>query len=388
MKKSAQSKARKGNATGAKGKAAAAKLPSKNAQPAARGIGRTASRAAKQIRWFFPPNNFGQDDGLHDPGVETFKGNIYYYIAREIIQNSIDARNPRSTKPVVVEFQSLNIARDKIPDMNSLQEALRRCATFWADDPKAKAFFDKAARMSAAHQINVLKVSDSNTTGVGGGDAERGKDWYNLIRCRGASSKGADAGGAFGIGKDAPFAASYLRTVLYSTNTGGGQCAFQGVARLATHAPSEGRKADSVGFLGGQSGASIRLVDEIPSELRRSNRGTDLYILGFIAKDGWEKALRLAVLEYFWPAIHFGDLEVRINNEEINEDNLDALMRESADEEDFNGHKYYESYTSATHEFEETLPHLKEVSLHLRAEQTQLPKRIALVRKSGMVIGA
>ena len=183
--------------------------------------------------------------------------------------------------------------------------------------------------MAAAPQINVLKVSDSNTTGVVGGDSERGKDWYNLIRCRGASSKGTDAGGDFGIGKDAPFAASYLRTVLYSTNTGGGQYAFQGVARLATHAPAEGEKADSVGFLGGESGASIRVVEEIPPELRRTTCGTDLYILGFIAKEGWEKALRLAVLEYFWPAIHFGDLEVRINEEEINQDNLDALMREA-----------------------------------------------------------
>ena len=320
------------------------------------------------------------------PGLQTFKGNIYYYIAREIIQNSIDAKNPKSTRPVLVEFQSLTMARERSPRIDSLQGALSECARFWEDDPKAKAFFEKAAKMAGAPTINVLKVSDSNTTGVGGGDAERGKDWYNLIRCRGASSKGTDAGGAFGIGKDAPFAASHMRTVLYSTNTGSGNCAFQGVARLATHFAGDGGKADSVGFLGGHFGASIRAVEEIPPALRRPNLGTDLYILGYIAVEGWQKALRLAVLEYFWPAIHFGNLVVRINSDEINAENLDSLMREAADEEDFTGHKYYEAYTSATHKFEEALPRLKEVSLHLITEQTNLPKRVALVRKSGMVI--
>jgi hypothetical protein len=150
--------------------------------------------------------------------------------------------------------------------------------------------------------------------------------------------------------------------------------------------PPGGGKADAVGFLGNECGASVRVMEEIPAAFRRTNRGTDVYILGFIEKEGWEKALRLAVLEYFWPAIHSGDLEVRINSDKIKRDNLDAFMRESAEEEDFSGHKYYEAFISPTHKFEESLPHLHEVSLHLRAEQAELPKRIALVRKSGMVI--
>jgi hypothetical protein len=241
MKKPRQGKVRKGkDATKGKLQPGATRSQANSGQPRARRDGRTASRAEAGIEWFFQRNDHGQDNGYSDPGVETYKGNIYYYIAREIIQNSIDARNPKSSKPVVVEYESTTVERGKIPDMDALQDAFRRCASFWEIDPKGKAFFEKAARLAAAATISVLKVSDSNTTGVAGGDAERGTDWYNLVRCRGASSKAPDAGGAFGLGKDAPFAASYIRTVLYSTNTGSGQCAFQGVARLATHAPAGG----------------------------------------------------------------------------------------------------------------------------------------------------
>src|SRR6185437_12894073 len=57
-----------------------AKRPSSNGTP------------AQKVGWFFASNDGGEDKGLNDAGVVTFKGNIYRYLAREIIQNSLDAR--------------------------------------------------------------------------------------------------------------------------------------------------------------------------------------------------------------------------------------------------------------------------------------------------------
>ena len=36
--------------------------------------------------WTFAPNGGGEEHGYHNPGVETFKGDIERYLARETIQ--------------------------------------------------------------------------------------------------------------------------------------------------------------------------------------------------------------------------------------------------------------------------------------------------------------
>jgi hypothetical protein len=54
--------------------------------------------------WFFPSNNGGQESGFNDAGVETFKGNIDRYLAREAIQNCLDAV-ANHLKPVRVVFE-------------------------------------------------------------------------------------------------------------------------------------------------------------------------------------------------------------------------------------------------------------------------------------------
>ncbi|MGO8898428.1 MAG: hypothetical protein ACLQU5_08760 [Isosphaeraceae bacterium] len=338
------------------------------------------------LRWFFPRNDFGQDSGFHDPGVETFKGNIYRLISRELIQNSLDARAEDASGPVVVSFESLEVARDSIPDLDSLQDALARCATYWAKDGKAKTFFERAVRKARHPTIEILRVRDFNTTGVLGDDKDRDKDWYNLIRCSGSSSKSASAAGAFGIGKNAPIAASFLRTVLYSTNTGGNKYAFQGVAKLATHELKGGGKAHQVGYLGGPEGQSVRKLREIPEWLRREDRGTDLIIVGWMFADDWDKELILGVLEGFWPAVFFGELEVVIGELRITKASLYGLMKYFGDEEGFNAPQYYDAFISPTKSTKATLQNLGKVSLHLKTGEMKLSKKIALVRKSGMVI--
>lgn len=58
----------------------------------------------KEIGWNFPSNNGGTEAGFNDSGIETFAGKPFESLAREIIQNSLDAR-VSSDKPVTVAFQ-------------------------------------------------------------------------------------------------------------------------------------------------------------------------------------------------------------------------------------------------------------------------------------------
>ena len=44
------------------------------------------------IGWNFPSNNNGDINGISNAGIETFKGAPYEALAREICQNSLDAK--------------------------------------------------------------------------------------------------------------------------------------------------------------------------------------------------------------------------------------------------------------------------------------------------------
>ena len=335
--------------------------------------------------WSFFQNNGGQEYGFNDAGVETFKGNLAQYVAREIIQNSLDARDDQK-KPVLVKFEVSNLTTSDIPDMKSLATTFGRCAKFWPKDPKASKFFEEAQRLARAKKVVALKCSDFNTIGVSGSDSNRGAGWYSLIRSSGASSKWAGEGGSFGIGKNAPFAASWMRTVFYSTLTKNRDVAFQGVARLVSHEHPKGGIAQHVGYLGDKKGASIREKKFIPSTFSRSKPGTDVIILGYNAEASWKEDLVYSVLENFWPAIHFGDLEVEVSGTRINRSNLAKLLAQHSTEGEFTAHHYYRAFTdNAAVQFEDKLPTLGKVSVHLVAGDG-LPKKVAMVRRTGMVI--
>ena len=83
-------------------------------------------------KWNFPSNNDSQTIGINDSGVETFKGTPIKSLAREICQNSLDARLDDS-KPAIVEFSTFDIDPKKIPDCNNLIDAFERSQEFWKD---------------------------------------------------------------------------------------------------------------------------------------------------------------------------------------------------------------------------------------------------------------
>ena len=249
-------------------------------------------------------------------------------------------------------------------------------------------------------KLTVLSIRDYHTTGLTGTDEDRRSNWYSMIRSVGSSHKSNDAGGSFGIGKNAPFAASALRTVFYSTRLADGQVAFQGVARLVTHCDTTNKPTQGTGYYGLVDAhghpKSIREEARIPTFFRRKEQGTDIHILGYLGSDNWMKLLERATLEHFWPAISWGHLVVEIADSIINQQTLAGHMEAARSEALANNpyfagfneaaFVYYDAYANHQHQATKVLKQLGAVQAFFRVGEADLPNQVAMIRKTGMVI--
>ncbi|OQY76029.1 MAG: hypothetical protein B6D44_00310 [Ignavibacteriales bacterium UTCHB2] len=71
--------------------------------------------------WEFAPTYGGDDDGFSDAFIEAFTGDIDKSLARETIQNSIDARL-NSERPIKEEFQRITINCNDLPGKSELKK--------------------------------------------------------------------------------------------------------------------------------------------------------------------------------------------------------------------------------------------------------------------------
>ncbi len=340
------------------------------------------------IQLAFPPFE-GEEEGLNDAGIETFEGDIEDHVARECGQNTCDAALDK--KEVKLHFSLLTVPIDQLPCLLELKDVFTRCITYWKDDPKAVSFFSKAKTCLEQETISVLKISDYGTTGLTGTDTDRTGRWYSLVRAKGACNKDAGAGGSFGIGKYAPFAASKLRTVYYYTRTAENE-AFQGVSRLVTHHNAQGQKVHPTGYIGEciqrngtYSFNSIR--NSIPEFFRRptGDTGTDIYVPAYRKSDRWEEQLIISVLNNFWPAICMKKIVFKINNTAIDSNNIEQYMEQYKQHEAFTAYRYFNAYKNGV-PFECALEIVGNSELRLIIDDMRESKPIAVCRKSGMII--
>ena len=341
----------------------------------------------------FPPLSGGVSQGLNDAGIETFEGDYAHYVVRECTQNSLDAAASH-VAPVRVEITLHEVAPADLPFIPDLRESLEQCEVYWRDHQKPRDFFRRAGNYASAANLYLLKISDSGTTGVPGSDEDKNQPWFGLVRSRGVSIKAEeDSGGAFGIGKDAPLAASAVRTVLYSSRTTKGEVAFQGICRLATH-KNAGGETQGTGFIGNFDAAAgifraIRTPSEIPPKFRREVPGLDVWVVGFRnITDDWEIPFVAAALRNFWPAIHFQHLTLRIGQYEINHHTLPVLMNELRSQEAVaESFPYYQAVTAeGFRTVGDDLPVVGNCRLYVFIGGHQLPRRVCMTRKTGMVI--
>ncbi len=339
-----------------------------------------------KMRWHFPILDHGESDGLSDPLLQYFEGDYERHIAREIIQNSIDAC-AETSQPVCVAFEKMAVSTSDVPGADELKNRIRLCLELARVKKKQKAevHFSRALKAISADEIDILRVRDFNTTGLTGDDDDDDGKWHRLVKAVGENELSGVGGGSFGIGKGAPFAASILRTVYYSTINVGGESIFQGKTRLISH-EWEGQKRKGVGFYGVNGYESVREQKLIPGFFRRDKQGTDISIIGYDASADWQSAIAKSVLANFWAAIYSGALEVSIGSGKyavpIRADNLHEMLEKYSRDEAL---PYFKAVIAPTNYTEKSLPLLGNCKLYIRKEEG-FPKDIALMRKPKMVV--
>lgn len=294
-------------------------------------------------KWRFPPSNHGERKGISDGDTETFMKSPYQAFAREVIQNSIDARDS-DEEPVEVVISKFEIPTNEIPGLEDLKKAFLRCKEFWIHKKEYVDSYDEMIKLLESHKIVCLRISDYNTTGLIGVNSPKhaNNNFLALTRGTGVSEKNSGvAGGSKGVGKNAAFLLSNIRTVFYSTHASkdldGNKGKFigsVGVAELVSGYLNENHTSDSdytqgTGYFSNDENNSplpcLLSLDKTEKD-RDLQPGTDIYIIGFLESDERETDIINSLLDSFMATIIRGYLEVTINGIRINKDSVEEIV--------------------------------------------------------------
>ena len=356
---------------------------------------------SEKVGWQFPPTGGGRIDGFNDPGIAHFTGAPLPSLARETIQNSLDARLTPD-KPVHVSFELIERRPEDI-GRDELAQAINASIKMAGDDPAAKPALQEAANSLKLGKIPCLRVSDRNTTGLSG------DHWRTLVKAQGVSHKPEmeGAGGSHGIGKYAPFAVSNLRTVFYWTcfqKDGKDRERFQGKSVLMSHDGQQG-ETQGTGFYGQKNGCVELTGKDIPEGFRLYDpkekgpvQGTSLVIVGFRETDNWRRRVATGAIGNFFYAIGNDQLTVTVKPEEsselieVNSASLDKWFQdltETADPDDPEDGALQEAQTfwdiSKSRSVEKQDADLGHCRLWIRVAEG-LSSKVALIRHTGMLV--
>lgn len=271
----------------------------------------------QDIGWHFPPTGGAEAAGWNHSGIAHFSGHPLDGLAREAIQNSVDAPL-RFGEPVHVSFELKTLLREEFFGRTELTDAIGACLSSDDEDEKARVALRAAGQMLSAESTTFLHVSDRNTTGL------RGKRWNTLLKRPGTSYKDRrGAGGSQGIGKYSPFAVSPLRTVFYYTRYDVENQPvelFQGKTILMAH-EREGCEVHGTGFFGFRDGCRELRDGDVPHKIRATETGigegsgTSIWVAGFTAGSNWQRRIGRSVVANYFTAIQRDLLTVTIDPE-------------------------------------------------------------------------
>lgn len=362
--------------------------------------------ATERFEWQFLTNDAREDEGLAHAGIETFRGMQFSSLARECAQNSLDAacRNEdRPDEPVELHIRLEHIETKTVPGVTSLKRSIEACLqkAISKNLKKEQAFFQHAYSLLASKTLPVLLIEDFGTTGLG--DATEGGAFHALVKSSGVSQKAHDdAGGSFGIGKNAVFANSSLRTAFYSSLSTKNKTTFelfQGKSILVSHT-ADTKPKRATGFYGAGQFAPLLSHDGLPEWLRREKTGTTIACLGFKEAENWQWQMIASITTSFFAAIHrdairfsvsWGPSEsVSIDKSTLADIFASPEVRAAADDNGFledlqYGASMYSALLSDETEIQtRSFPTIGDIELRiLQAEG--MPRKVGILR-NGMVI--
>lgn len=259
-----------------------------------------------------------------------------------------------------------------------------------------------------AESIDVLTIGDYNTKGMPYDKSAKSSPFVAFMHAIGVStSKGENAGGSNGLGKETLYNRSAIKALLISTRTVAGQVVFQGATKLATHKDPDNPandRASAFGFYGKDVKEPITVEKDIPECFIRQEPGTDIYVVGLLQfnKDATRDSIVKAVLNHFWLAVHRGKLVVEVDGVTIDEAHLPSLLAENFSDtfdkssiknyEKWNPRPYYNAVVNAEAKKEKTAfverncAVLGHVRMFLDWSSDNLPKKVVFMRQPRMVI--
>ncbi|WP_133412368.1 hypothetical protein [Natrarchaeobaculum sulfurireducens] len=269
-----------------------------------------------------------------EPGLKTF--------VREVLQNSNDARLAND-QPARVTFRLKSLQGDEaIEYLKALDiETWSEHANLATDTESGKHIAEAIKRIKDDEKIRILTIEDENTEGLLGEENADESNFTALVRDVLFSSKSGDtAGGSYGLGKAVLWLYSGLSLVMFNSTLSDSDPKDQsprliGRTRLPTHKSEDG---DTVyqghGWYGGlndEEGARPESIwgeeaESIADDLQLSRPdgpGTSIQVVDFRVPTAEERLndeeladqITEMAIEWFWPAIYRGNLEVAVEVE-------------------------------------------------------------------------
>lgn len=291
-----------------------------------------------ELEWYWPASKRGTAGGKEGAGLDEFANDYIGNLAREIIQNSIDAKNGNET--VSVEFSTF---KTKCNDFPGLEDFFFNYVKAWIDEDskseiseeKERKFMERISQCIISSQKNGiiwLRISDKGTTGLRGVSDpwNKRKPWFAFINGSGKDVKNEGSGGSKGLGKNAIFINSAIRTIFVSTKTIDSEEGNIGYSKLISKTIKEDENGQpdwtqGVGYcvtkeakqqtLNTPSGGLLNL----DPNYQRQNLGTDIFVPFFFCEESWARRLISEAIISFMPALIEGDLIVSVNDNEHNE---------------------------------------------------------------------
>lgn len=287
-------------------------------------------------RWYFSKTISPRNIGVDKYADSKFGLDKWNSFTREIIQNSLDARDD-SGNPVIVTFSIKELKLNQMPGGDFIKTVVDACLSMENINHQTRAMYKNAQNLLNSDVIQFLKISDENTKGTASGIDD---GWGALVYDEGVSRKyRPGSAGSHGVGKKVPFMISGINTVFYSTKNFT-ESLFEGKTSFINY-DYNGEIYDPEGWYGevNENESDRRKIvepivindDETIDEffLRKEKRGTDVIIAGVEISDQLEenkKRIINSILENFFVAIIRKKLVCNVFGEEINDANFNNIM--------------------------------------------------------------
>ncbi|GAB3619915.1 hypothetical protein GCM10027417_11760 [Glutamicibacter endophyticus] len=289
--------------------------------------------------FYFEKSGRGASQGAITPAEQFFEGSgAEDSLVRETGQNSIDARV--GTDPVIMTFELAEMQTDLIPSITDLRKHLAQVEQETRNSQGHESML-LAYETACQEHVQVLRISDSGTTGLSGSESINTpkSPLSALTRGAGISADDGKRGGSFGIGSAVGPMASNMNTVLYtSLPETGSSVVFAGYSSLASHRDSEGIWRVGDGFYTDLDNTKDFRYLRDPGPIGpfdiRTEPGTDIYVLGYRKSDvdpGLQN-IKVSFMRNFIMAIDRGHLVVHgvssLGTWTLNRDELEMHVAE------------------------------------------------------------